>query len=386
VEAQSSELDPRDRAVAAPIRLLMDGRKIGDGGIGVYTENLITGLLEAGGVEVSVIVRNEGQIPPTLSRAVTWLQDEARPYSLDEMLRLPRRIQFSRFDIFHAPHYILPFGIRIPSVVTIHDLIHISHPEKFYYPWVASRLIRSAAKRADAVIAVSRHTQESVIKLTSVVPSKVVYIPNAFAPTFVDDAGSPAVMSGEKPYLFTLMSNSKPHKGLKDLLLAYKLYRERGLWRSHLSSCPPLVLAGYGSAYLEQALLDKECSELLQGVEILGVLSPRALRQRFTHATAVVIPSLVEGFCLPALEAQACGAPVVCRPVPALEELVTERDVVATDFSIEALARAIAGGVAQGAEGSRVVIEPHLARFSCRSIGEKMKGEYGRVLARRRSA
>ncbi len=385
MEAQSSELDSTAIATAAPIRLLLDGRKIGDGGIGVYTENLIAGLVEVGGVNISVIVRDDSQVLPAYAGAVRWLHDKAQPYSVDELIGLPRRIPFSSFDIFHAPHYVLPYRIGIPSVVTIHDLIHISHPEKFYYPWVARRLIRSAVRRADAVIAVSRHTHEGIMRLAAPEASKVSCIPNAIAPTFARSVQISEVGGRDKPYLFVLMSNSKPHKGLKDLLIAYASYRKKGLWRPTLSACPTLVLAGYGSENLEQTLLDKECSELLQGVEVVGVLSPTAVRQRLTQATAVIVPSLVEGFCLPALEAQACGTPVVCRPIPALQELITERDVVAEDFSVEALAQAIAVGVVRGASGSRDVMRPHMDRFSCRAVGEQVKGEYARVLARRRS-
>ena len=155
------------------IRLILDGRKLGDGGIGVYTANLIAGLVDAGGVDVSVIVRSVAQILPSFSQNVTWIQDPAKPYSLDELIGMPRRIPFSEFDIFHAPHFVLPYRVGIPTVVTVHDMIQISHPEKFYYPWIARRLIGSSIRRADAVIAVSRHTRSEVLNLANVRESKV---------------------------------------------------------------------------------------------------------------------------------------------------------------------------------------------------------------------
>lgn len=369
-------------AIDAPIRLLLDGRKLGDGGIGVYTANLIAGLVEVGGVDVSVVVRSAEQIIPTFSRNVRWIRDSAKPYSLDEIIGMPRRLQFSDFDIFHTPHFVLPYRVGIPTVVTVHDLIQISHPERFYYPWVARRLIGSSVRRADLVIAVSRHTRSEVLSLTAVSESKVTYIPNAISPEI--EAQSEVLGDNQSqfpPYLFVVMSNNKPHKGLNDLLKAYKMYREGGEWRSSLSTCPDLVLAGYGAENIERALLDNDCSDLLCGVSILGVLSPQNLRQRFANAMSLVVPSLVEGFCLPALEAQSCGTPVICRPVPALRELVTEQDTVACDFSIGALAQAISRGVSRGVTGPRQVARAHVDRFSCAIVGAQVKSEYQRVLA-----
>ncbi len=368
-----------------PIRLILDGRKLGDGGIGVYTANLIAGLVDVGGVDVSVIVRSVDQILPAFSRNVTWIKDSAKPYSIDELIGMPRRVPFSDFDIFHAPHFVLPYRVGIPTVVTVHDLIQISHPEKFYYPWVARRLIGSSVRRADAVIAVSRHTRSEVLNLADVSESKVTYIPNAIAPEIVEKSERIEGGHREHPYLFVVMSNNKPHKGLKDLLQAYRMYREGEAWKSSLSACPRLIVAGYGAENIERALLDQDCAHLLQGVSIDGVLSPKNLRQRLSHALALVVPSLVEGFCLPALEAQSCGTPVICRPVPALRELVTEHDTVASDFSVESLAKAIAQGISRGVSGRRQVVQAHIDRFSCAVVGAQVKSEYQKVLANGRA-
>jgi glycosyltransferase involved in cell wall biosynthesis len=114
-------------------------------------------------------------------------------------------------------------------------------------------------------------------------------------------------------------------------------------------------------------------------------LSPKNLRQRLSHALALVVPSLVEGFCLPALEAQSCGTPVICRPVPALRELVTEHDTVASDFSVESLAKAISQGISRGVSGRRQVVQAHIDRFSCAVVGAQVKSEYQKVLANGRA-
>lgn len=382
MEAQSSELTYPHRSPTKPIKLLLDGRKLGDGGIGVYTENLITGLLEVGGVDITVISKH--RTPPTngYSNRVTWLFDPATPYSLDEIVRMPRRIDFSRYDIFHAPHYVLPFRIPIPTVVTVHDIIHVTHPERFYYPWLARALIVSAARRADGVLAVSRHTRQGVLDLTKVSSDKVRFIPNAIAPR-ESQLHSASSSHSESPYLLAVLSNNKPHKGASDLLLAYQEFRNKKLWDGILPRCPKLVLAGYGTSDMLLSASTTSLVEEVDGLHIAGALSDDELRSTMARATALVVPSLVEGFCLPALEAQACGTPVICRPVPALQELVCEQDVVAKDFSVGALAVAMAEGLRGAVVSPRQANPKHLELFSCKHVASLVKAEYERVLSGR---
>ena len=130
------------------MRVLLDARKLGHGGIGVYIDNLVHGLAAHGDVDLTLIVR-EAFDPEEYSwgKGVALISDRARPYSIDEMFGLARRIDFAGIDVFHSPHFTLPFGIRVPSVVTVHDLIHVHNPQRAFYPVVARGLVRSSLKR-----------------------------------------------------------------------------------------------------------------------------------------------------------------------------------------------------------------------------------------------
>ena len=383
MEAKSSELSYPESAPERPLRVLLDGRKLGDGGIGVYTENLIEGLLEIGGVSLTVIYRNEAARGAPYANRISWVYDRARPYSLDELLFMSGRIDFSQFDVFHTPHYVLPLGIPIPSVITVHDLIHISHPERFFYPPIARFLIGSSVRRADAVLAVSRHTRAEVLDLTSAAEEKVRLAPNAISSRILEGYQGGDTSTTEHPYLFALFSNNKPHKGLADLVAAYRIFRESGAWRSVTPKCPDLVLAGFGLNSLTREAAKSSVMGDVEGVRVVGALSDRELRSYLRAAHALVVPSLVEGFCLPALEAQASGTPVVCRPVPALKELVTERDTVATDFSVSALKDAMVVGLEKSVGAPRSVSGSHLDLFSCKRVAMIVRSEYERVVGAR---
>jgi glycosyltransferase involved in cell wall biosynthesis len=349
----------------------------------VYTDNLITGLLAIGGVSITVIYTDERCREASYAEQVAWVFDAARPYSLDELISMPTRISFSRYDIFHTPHYMLPYRIPIPSVVTVHDLIHISHPERVWYPSVAKFLIRSATRRADGVLAVSRHTQAGVRRLTGVAEGKIQYVPNAIAPRLLEGADEVAHNDDSLPYLLAIFSNTKPHKGLPDLLAAYREFREGRSWTTFGEHCPSLVLAGFG---VQNLLTSGTCADLLattEGVRIAGALSDEELRETLRGARALVVPSLVEGFCLPAVEAQAVGTPVICRPVPALLELVTERDTVAESFTVSGLSKAIESNLREGRLSDRSVPAAHLHHYSCANVASMVRSEYERILSSR---
>lgn len=388
MEAQSSQLIQRFRDTASLPRLLLDGRKLGDGGIGVYIDNTVQGLLERADTHITVIASQAQAERAKWRRDVTWIYDTSQGYSISEYLLMPRRIDFSRFDLYHSPHYTLPFGVSIPSVVTIHDLIHIDRPEAFYYPLIAKRLIKSAVARASKVIAVSADTRNAVIKLTGVDPRKVVHIPNAI-PTFLSGVGleeplseatRPLFVAADERYFVSVISNNKPHKGVADLLHAWPLFVERYEKYNSTGPAPRLVLAGYGA---EQVRGDKSLSQLLTragSVSVIGSVESDLLRHLYRGADALIVPSLAEGFCLPALEAQSVGTKVICRPVPAIAELVTPDDVVAKDLSVEALVEAIFAATTDSKRDKNLRLE-HLERFSRPVIAERTRSVYGSAMA-----
>lgn len=392
MESQSSQLAYSEPRSAVPMRLLFDGRKLGDGGIGVYIENTVRGLLEQGDIEVTVISSPAQAERVSWRSDVSWIYDSSKQYSLNEYLLLARRIDFTAYDLYHSPHYTLPFGISIPAVVTIHDLIHIEHPEAFYYPLVAKRLIRSAVARASKVIAVSQDTRQALLRLTKSDPHKVIHIPNAIPP-FLRSHDAVAGRADEvarvterlaaaERYFVTVVSNCKPHKGVADLLRAWNECVERYEALESESPCPLLLIAGYGAEAIRRDAKLSELAQQTRGVRIVGAVEEDILRHLYRGAEALVVPSLAEGFCFPALEAQSVGTRVVCRPVAALQELVTENDLVARDTSVSALT-AVLLEAASKPRHSKVIVEAHLERFSLSCTTEKIRAVYRSIATHR---
>lgn len=375
------ELPRRNSAVRSPVkaglkvRVLLDARKLGDGGIGVYVEQILRGLLERRDVAVRAIVRKSleasGLADVGLHGDLTEIVDGARPYSVDEMVMMPRRIDFSEVDVFHSPHYTLPLGIPVPSVVTIHDLIHLQYPEKSYYPLIAKQLILSAARRADRVLTVSvavKRDLETFFQSEPPLCEKLSVIPNCVGPQDERPHDSAGYVRSRYsivgPYFLVVSSMAKPHKGIEDLVEAY-----RALSREATLPVPELVVAGTGSEVWRDKISQ------VDSIHVLGRVSSIELRHLYAAAHYVVVPSLAEGFGLPMLEAHVLGVPVVHRPVPALLELSTDYDIVTKDFSVPALRAALAhASICRG--GSGVVPQRSVERFARALVIDRLVSVY----------
>lgn len=335
-------------------RIILDARKLGDGGIGVYIENLVDGLLslrEEGLVsfELSLLVE-ENQKPSRhpvkeaqdrWNQKVRFIPERAKKYSLSEYLRLAgrQRHELREHHLFHAPHYTLPLFLKIPSVATIHDVIHLTHPSSRYHEPVARTLLRSVVKRADAIITVSEHSKAVMLKELPVTEERISVIPNALRPGIVRRKGKELsdflAQEGMSDGYCLFVGSEMPHKGFLELLETWAL-----LFNDVDCVCyPHLYVVGRNFSEESRALVREK--GLQEVVKFVGEVSNRRLSFLYSGARAVVIPSRAEGFGIPAIEAMSCGVPVISTPLPSLREFGEGTIWFSSDFSPESLARAL---------------------------------------------
>jgi glycosyltransferase involved in cell wall biosynthesis len=214
-----------------------------------------------------------------------------------------------------------------------------------------------------------------------------VHIPNAIPP-FVRYREQAAVVNpltaGER-YFVTVVSNCKPHKGVTDLVHAWRGFTERYEEQRDGRPSPKLLLVGYGTQALRADRALRELVESTSGVRVVGAVDSDLLRHIYRGAEALVVPSLAEGFCFPALEAQSVGTRVICRPVAAIQELVTENDLVARDLSVNSLTQVLLEGATKPQQ-SRIVIDAHLERFALPRISQQLQSVYTGVIGAREAA
>jgi glycosyltransferase involved in cell wall biosynthesis len=325
-------------------RIGIDGRKIADYGIGTYIRGLLRGLEEINAPETYVVFAPAAAAIPKRFEHVPL---EAPHYSLRELVAVGRAIERARLDLFHAPHYVVPFT-GVPVVVTIHDLIHLHERHRNpLKPLYARTMLGRAVRKARRVLTVSGSVQRDIVAAFGCDAEHVVVTPNGIDPQFTPGDCPPSDY-------FLFAGNDKPHKNVDALVEAFTRVRAA---RPDLR----LVLAGAPFARFRQ----------IEGVECEGFVDDLAALYR--GALAVVVPSREEGFGLPAAEAMACGAAVITSHADALVEVTDAAAIHTGDFA-EAMLRVAGDGVLRRELARRGV--ERASRFTWRDCAAKTRDTY----------
>lgn len=287
---------------------------------------------------------------------------EMLTFSLRAFLKLKELMRTRTFHLIHDVQS-LGYGLLLmkqlgpPLLSTVHHPLSIdkqislaakrSFTEKFYgitfYPPAMQSIV---ARRLDAILTASRSGKEAIIRELKVAPDKIITVGNGIDLSLFRPL--PNLPRGETDILFVGNAEDRK-KGIRYLLEALTLLDD------HLK----LTLVDDGLPHKTLAPSMVKQLGLEQRVLFTGKVSDQELVRLYCSARVVVIPSLYEGFGLPAAEAMACGAPVVATTAGALPEVV-EDDVsglLAPPASPQALAHAI----------NRVMYDDRLSRSLSRA-------------------
>lgn len=303
----TTHLLPASRMTAS---LITDGRWIGTHGIGRFAREVLHRLSME---NTRVSLRSKPSAP----------HDAA-------MLDLHLRRNLARNGLFFSPGYNCPLTRARRSVVTLHDIMHLtaaggtSSPLKaLYYEHIVKPAIRSTG----TFMTVSRFSGDAICEWAKMPESAAIVVGNG-----VSDAFSPegSRHRHERPYLL-YVGNHRPHKNVPRLLQGFA---EAGGVGQDLM----LLMSGQSSPEVEAMLLTLG---LQDRVRFVGQADDAKLAEIYRGAIALVIPSLDEGFGLPAIEAMACGTPVIASSAGALPEVVESAALIVDPLKVDQLADAM---------------------------------------------
>jgi glycosyltransferase involved in cell wall biosynthesis len=321
--------------------ITIDARWLHSGGVGTYAYHLIAGFAQYGnGFTLRAIVnqRDAERVAPFCKSVVIA---EASMYSLREQLEIPWAARGA--ELLHIPHYNAPLLHRGKLVVSILDLIHITDPvyRRTFNSWAyASPMLNLVARKADHVVTISEYSKTQIVDRLGVSPSKVTAIQcgvNSQFRSVQRDEGTAAVSEAlgiQEPYLL-YVGNLKPHKNVSTLLRAFALLRKR-------HDIPQRLLI-IGDDTRWGCTRREECSQLgiSDTTHFVPHVAQELLPKLYAAADLLVMPSTIEGFGLPVLEAMACGTPVVCSRAASLPEVGGDAVLYFDPASFEELASLI---------------------------------------------
>jgi glycosyltransferase involved in cell wall biosynthesis len=309
-------------------------------GVSRYTSNVVKALAAQPGVTLTLF----GAVGKDWSRLKSWASDlRGRPPFrvlpvpstwLDKAWSWLAFLGTGHFapdaEVIHAWEWQVPPQSEKPWVVTVHDLAHLLFPETAH-PEVVRRY-KSLLERVERdplahVIAVSNSTKNDIVRLTSIAPERITVILEAlpeeakYVPSEAEVSHTLQHLDLKKPY-FLFVGTSEPRKNLQRVIQA---------WQA-AGSGYELVLAGA-----------KGWDNLphVPGLRELGYVEPNQLSSLYRGATALLFPSLYEGFGLPVLEAFFHDCPVITSRVSSLPEVAGEAAILVDPYAVESIAEGI---------------------------------------------
>jgi glycosyltransferase involved in cell wall biosynthesis len=287
-------------------------------GAGRYAFELLPALLAADpDVELTAFVNKDAPaalLEQPWSERVTWARLPvgvgSRAHVLAQLAALPVGAARRRLDVLHSLANIGPlFSPGVARVVTLLDVIWL-HQGAAWEQGRAARgfalLSRLCARDADRVLTISHAAREDIVASLGLDAGKV-----DVAPLGVRPPEGQARRELSRGRVVLCVAQKRPYKNLGILIRAL----------AELDDNTTLVLAGAPTPHEEE--LKALAAELGVGgrVHFPGWVSEAELEALYREARCFVLPSLIEGFGLPILEAMARDVPVACSNRPALPEV-----------------------------------------------------------------
>src|SRR5215218_4263310 len=356
--------------MSAALRIGVDAACLANGrGYGRFTRELLAALVESAREHQFVLYADRASLPsldldaPNV-RVVHVAQNVSPAHAAAadgyrspvDMLRLTRAVWRDRPDVFWSPsvytYFPLPPGQ--PSLITIHDTITERFPE-LTMPSRRARLfwkakVQLALWQATLVLTVSEFAAREIEEILGVSRARLRVAGEAAARTFRPGTADEAAAAGRAAGIpsgapwFTYVGGFTPHKHVDRIVRAHAVLVHEAM--SHGKAVPHLVLVGTTSADnfhgvgagIHEAIAECGTSDF---VKWTGFMPDADLRHLLTGTRALLLPSENEGFGLPAVEAAACGAPVVATTASPLPQLLEGGGFFVPPGDVDALVSAM---------------------------------------------
>ena len=291
-------------------------------------------------------------------------------------------LQRDGVQLYHGLSGELPIGIHksgIRSVVTIHDLIFLRHPE--FYKWADTKIyawkFRQTLKEADHIIAISECTKRDILYYGDIDEKKITIVYQSFAPRFSAEVSEEQRSQVRKIYVLPqrYILNVGSIEARKNILQAVQAL-------PLLPDDVALVIVGRHTPYTDRVLQYVHEHHLEQRVLVLHGVPDDHLPVLYDLAEAFAYPSVYEGFGIPIIEAISCGLPVVACSGSCLEEAGGSDNLYVQPGDVAAMADAIRQTLVS-AEGRELRIEnskKYIRRFSGCNVASQVVSVYQSLL------
>ncbi len=293
-------------------------------GIGRYIQNLVLELLKIQPSNFTLVLffydalqAHEVLATATNKSNLELVYAPIRHYTFKEQFKMPAIFRAKKLDLLHIPHFNIPIFYPGKIIITIHDLLWHEQkglqattlsPWKYHLKYFFYRLTTNLAiKKALQILVPAQTIAQTVEHYYPTVKNKITVTKEGISDKFLT-AKLTKQQSQQKQLVYT--GSLYPHKNIKVILKALQKLKDY-----------KLILVGARSIFLKQTQKLIHDFNLEKQVEFAGFLPDEDLIKLYQKSTALVQPSLSEGFGLTGVEAMAVGLPVICSDIPIFHEI-----------------------------------------------------------------
>jgi glycosyltransferase involved in cell wall biosynthesis len=361
------------------MRIVLDCRKYFDFGIGTYIQNLVEYMRLH--VELVLLVAPEDVKQIAQLPQIQMKINSSGKYSLRELRSIGVDANNLKADIFHAPHYTTPYGLKMPCVTTIHDILHVRGDKYYSFPkrMYARAMIAHACTSSAAILVDSEFTKQELIEVFSVNESHIHVVHLGVSKIYFQKFTKMEIQDFKKRHgivkpMILYTGSLKAHKNIEVLIAAYTNMKQRLEYQIAFSG-----ESISGQKHLWDMIKQKG---IIDNIVELGRISNTDLALAYHSASVVVLPSLYEGFGFSLLESMAAGTPVIGAKAGSIPEVIGDSGVLFGPHSVEELTCALGKVLDDSAFRSSLIQKgfKNISRFSWEKCAEETFKIYQEVL------
>jgi len=315
------------------VKIGIDARLIRETGVGRYIQNLISQLSEIDEKnDYTLFVKSQDQenFKSQISNLKWKIAIADIPWhSIKEQVQFTEILNREKLDLVHFPYFSVPISYNRPFVITIHDLILHHYPtgkaSTLPFPFYVLKvigykyLIRKASENAKKVIAVSKSTKDEIIDHLKIPQDKIKVIYEGVDPAFRNQRPESSLRITKRYELnanhyFLFVGNVYPHKNAERMIKAFNIF-------SQYFPKTSLIFVGKDDFFYKRLKEKVRKMEIGEKIIFYGRTSDEELGALYRGSIAVIVPSFMEGFGLPALEAMANKCLVLASDIKAIKEI-----------------------------------------------------------------
>lgn len=292
-------------------------------GVGQFAYNLLVQIYKLDNKNKYIIYLKDEPSPDMPKPKSNWQYRVFGPKKLWTKIALPIKLytQKEKLNLFFSPSHYSPEFSPFPTVVTIHDLGYLEFKDQFTKKDLYQLInwTKKSIKKAKQIIAVSEFTKKELQNIYSINPKKITVAYNGVDnPPFISQTQTKSVLLkfklSNQDYLLYL-GTLKPNKNIPFLIKGFSKYLK-------ISPKCKLVIAGKKGWLFEEIFNTVKNLKIESNVIFTDYIDETEKWVLYKNAKALVLPSLYEGFGIPAIEAQKVGTPVIASNIPVLKEIL----------------------------------------------------------------